>query len=75
MTTPMQPLSRREWQVLALLAQGKSNPEISQQLIISIHTVEKHLTHLYVKLTVKNRAVACQWYWEHPEFWKNNGIP
>ena len=75
MTTPMQPLSHREWQVLVLLAQGRSNPEIAQQLVISIHTVEKHLTHIYAKLKVKSRSAACQWVWEHPEHRKNTGIP
>ena len=75
MTTPTQPLSRREWQILALLAQGQSNPDIAQRLVISIHTVEKHLTHIYTKLRVKSRSAACQWAWEHPGCWKNTGIP
>jgi len=75
MTTPPHTLSHREWRILALLVQGRSNPEIAQQLVISIHTVEKHLTHIYVKLTVKNRSGACQWVWAHREYGKNTGIP
>lgn len=65
MTTPLSLLSHREWQVLTLVAQGLQNKEIAQQLAISENTIEKHLTHVYKKLAVKNRAGASQWYWEN----------
>lgn len=75
MITTIPTLSYREWQVLELLANGKSNKEIAEQLAISINTVERHLSHIYSKLTVKNRAGAGQWYWGHQQYWKNNGNP
>lgn len=75
MTAPVPLLSYREWQILALVAQGMQNKEIAQQLDVSVNTIEKHLTHIYAKLAVKNRAGAGQWYWEHHQYWKNNGNP
>lgn len=74
-TTTPPTLSYREWQILELLANGKSNKEIAQQLAIAVHTVETHLRHIYHKLAVKKRAGACQWYWTHREYWKNTGNP
>lgn len=75
MTTPIPTLSYREWQVLALLANGLSNKEIAQRLAIAVHTVETHLRNIYPKLAVKNRAGAGQWYWAHQQYWKNTGNP
>jgi DNA-binding NarL/FixJ family response regulator len=51
-------LTQREKEVLQLLAQGRRNGEISQQLHISIKTVETHLTSLYQKLGVQSGAEA-----------------
>lgn len=59
-------LSKREWQVLALVADGRSNKEIAQKLSIAAHTVERHLSQLYQKLNVRSRAEAGKWYWQHP---------
>jgi DNA-binding NarL/FixJ family response regulator len=56
--SPAAGLSRREAEVLGLLAVGKSNLEISEQLFLSLRTVERHITHLYNKLGVRNRAEA-----------------
>jgi DNA-binding CsgD family transcriptional regulator len=52
------PLSRRESQVLALLAQGQMNAAIAHQLGISPKTVSRHLERVYSKLGVQNRAAA-----------------
>ncbi|MEV0225358.1 response regulator transcription factor [Streptomyces sp. NPDC050704] len=52
------PLSAREREVLALVAKGTSNREIARVLFISEATVKTHLTHLYAKLSVKDRAAA-----------------
>lgn len=49
-------LTKREREVLALLVQGLSNPEISQQLSISMATVKYHLTNIFSKLGAKNRV-------------------
>ena len=60
--TPVQPLleslSEREMQVLHLLAQGASNLEIAQELVIVIDTVKRHVSHIFSKLDVQNRVQA-----------------
>ncbi|WP_328438464.1 response regulator transcription factor [Streptomyces sp. NBC_00457] len=53
-----EPLSAREREVLTLVAKGTSNREIARVLFISEATVKTHLTHLYAKLGVKDRAAA-----------------
>lgn len=51
-------LSGREKQVLALIAKGMTNKEISACLTISESTVENHTHHIYKKLSISNRAQA-----------------
>ena len=51
-------LSKREKEVLGLLAQGLSNPEIGHRLFISPVTVKVHVHHIFEKLGVKSRAEA-----------------
>ncbi len=51
-------LTHREWQVLALLAQGKGNTEIADELNISYATVKTDLNVIYSKLGVDSRASA-----------------
>ncbi|MGW4322589.1 response regulator [Streptomyces sp. BBFR115] len=53
-----EPLSAREREVLVLVARGTSNREIARELFISEATVKTHLTHLYAKLGVNDRAAA-----------------
>ena len=53
-----EPLSERELQVLQLLAQGTSNQEIAQELIIAYDTVKRHVSHIFGKLGVNNRVQA-----------------
>ncbi|MGW2052532.1 response regulator [Streptomyces sp. NPDC001840] len=53
-----EPLSAREREVLELVARGTPNKEIAAELFISEATVKTHLTHLYAKLGVKDRAAA-----------------
>ncbi|MGW2618216.1 response regulator [Streptomyces sp. NPDC001500] len=57
-TPGAEPLSAREREVLALVARGTSNREIARELFISEATVKTHLTHLYAKLGVNDRAAA-----------------
>ncbi len=52
------PLSARELAVLALIAQGCSNQQISEQLFISLHTVKTHASHINSKLGVERRTQA-----------------
>ncbi|MEU9995283.1 response regulator transcription factor [Streptomyces sp. NPDC050848] len=51
-------LSAREREVLELVAKGTSNRAIAVELFISEATVKTHLTHIYAKLDVKDRAAA-----------------
>jgi ATP/maltotriose-dependent transcriptional regulator MalT len=51
-------LSRREREILQLVADGLSNKEISGKLFISDVTVKVHLRHIYEKLGVRNRMEA-----------------
>jgi DNA-binding NarL/FixJ family response regulator len=52
------PLAARERQVLALVAKGTSNRDIAKELFISEATVKTHLSHLFTKLAVNDRAAA-----------------
>jgi ATP/maltotriose-dependent transcriptional regulator MalT len=51
-------LSKREQEVLRLLAEGRSNPEIAERLFISVRTVQTHTENIYAKLAVHTRAEA-----------------
>ncbi len=51
-------LSTRELEVLRLVARGTGNRDIAAELFISEATVKTHLTHIYTKLGVKDRAAA-----------------
>jgi len=51
-------LSEREIEVLGLLAQGLANKQIAAALGISEHTVKFHVSSIYTKLNVTNRAEA-----------------
>ena len=54
----VEPLSRRELEVLHLIALGKTNQEIAEQLIVSRGTVKAHTANIYRKLDVANRTEA-----------------
>jgi ATP/maltotriose-dependent transcriptional regulator MalT len=51
-------LSPREMDVLSLIAEGKSNQEISAQLYLALNTVKRHASNIYAKLDVKKRTHA-----------------
>ncbi len=51
-------LSKREFEILRLTAQGLSNQEIAQRLDIALHTVKNHLRNILKKLHMKNRIQA-----------------
>ena len=55
-----EPLSQRELEVLQLLAQGRSNQQIAQQLVITTDTVKRHISHIFSKFGVHNRLQAAK---------------
>jgi predicted ATPase/DNA-binding CsgD family transcriptional regulator len=57
-------LTVREREVAALIAQGKSNGEIAEELVISKRTVEKHVANILGKLAFTNRAQIIRWVLE-----------
>jgi DNA-binding CsgD family transcriptional regulator len=58
-------LTRREVEVLALLATGKTNREIADVLVISEHTVARHVQNILAKLGVSSRTAASAFAFEH----------
>ena len=54
----VEPLSARELEVLSLLADGRSNQAIASELVISLDTVKRHVSHVLDKLGVANRTHA-----------------
>ena len=54
----VEPLTEREREVLLLLAAGKANREIADQLVVTLDTVKKHLTHIFGKLGAASRTQA-----------------
>jgi DNA-binding NarL/FixJ family response regulator len=56
--TPPAGLTGREAEVLRLLAEGRTNREIADALVLSVHTIERHLANAYRKIGTRNRAEA-----------------
>ena len=57
-TQRIEPLSKRERDLLPLLAKGLTNQEIALQLSVANSTIERHLANIYGKLQVNNRTQA-----------------
>jgi ATP/maltotriose-dependent transcriptional regulator MalT len=58
-------LTQREVEVLRLIAQGRSNPEIAQELVVSIRTVTTHVSNIFSKINAANRAEAATYAIRH----------
>jgi predicted ATPase/class 3 adenylate cyclase/DNA-binding CsgD family transcriptional regulator len=58
-------LSRREIEVLRLVAAGFTTGDIATQLFISSKTADHHIQHIYTKIGTSNRAAATRWALEH----------
>jgi NarL family two-component system response regulator LiaR len=53
-------ISRRELDVLSLMASGLSNVEIAERLFVSLNTIKTHSSNIYLKLEVKRRTQAVE---------------
>ena len=62
---PEPDFTRREEDVLALVAQGLSNQQIASQLFVEITTVKSHLSHALTKLQLDSRVQAALWWRQH----------
>ena len=51
-------MTERELEVLRLLATGASNRAVAKELVVSLDTVKRHVSHLFSKLEVANRTQA-----------------
>ena len=51
-------ISKREEEILLLMAEGKSNSQIAEELDISYHTVKTHISHILAKMEVRDRLGA-----------------
>ena len=58
-------LTQREVDVLRMMAAGKSNQEIADDLFVSLGTVKVHVTHILAKLDVKSRSAATDYAHRH----------
>jgi DNA-binding CsgD family transcriptional regulator len=64
-TSALSGLSHREVEVLRLVAQGLSNQEIAERLILSKHTVHRHVSSILAKLDLSSRAAAAAYAARH----------
>ncbi|MCT4621285.1 MAG: response regulator transcription factor [Marinisporobacter sp.] len=58
-------LTRREYEVLGLIAEGKNNREIAEDLFISEKTVKNHVSNIFKKINVSDRTQAAIYAYKH----------
>jgi DNA-binding NarL/FixJ family response regulator len=58
-------LTPREAEILRFVAEGRTNKQIASALWVTLHTVKFHLSNIYRKLNVANRAEAMRWAEQH----------
>lgn len=64
-TYPHDELTGREYEVLQLIAKGRSNQEIAEELFISLKTVKTHVSNILSKLEVTDRTQAAIYAYQH----------
>jgi DNA-binding NarL/FixJ family response regulator len=64
-TAPSATLTKREVEILRLLANGWSNARIAGKLKITTRTVKFHTTNIYEKINVRSRTAAVAWAWRN----------
>jgi DNA-binding NarL/FixJ family response regulator len=66
--TPERPrggLTGREVEVLRLVASGRTNRDIAAELVLSEHTVARHVQNIFTKLGLRSRTAAAAYAYEH----------
>jgi DNA-binding NarL/FixJ family response regulator len=63
---PMPAFTPREEDVLALVAEGRTNQQIARALFVEVTTVKSHLSHALAKLGLDSRVQAALWWQQHP---------
>jgi two-component system response regulator NreC len=58
-------MSTREAEVLSMIALGRTNPQIAQEMFLSVRTVEKHRAHIQQKLTLSDRSELVRYALDH----------
>ena len=58
-------LTRREAEILAMIARGRSNSDIASDLYLSAHTVKSHINHIFAKTGSPDRAAATRYARQH----------
>jgi DNA-binding NarL/FixJ family response regulator len=58
-------LTRREADVVRLVAQGLNNRQVAREMFVSEATVKSHLNHILAKLAMQDRATLIAWAWRH----------
>lgn len=61
---PAEALTERELDVVRLIARGRTNTEIAEELFVSLSTVKTHLGNIFAKLDARNRVEIAAWAWE-----------
>jgi DNA-binding CsgD family transcriptional regulator len=64
-TSSLEGLTQRELEILRLVARGRTNRAIAQELIISEKTVASHVSHIFTKLGVTSRSAATAYAYDH----------
>jgi two-component system, NarL family, response regulator LiaR len=62
---PHEELTKREMEILLLMAQGKTNQEIADELFIALKTVKTHVSNILSKLEVQDRTQAVIYAFKH----------
>lgn len=60
--TGKRPLTRRQFEVAGLIAQGMTNEQIARRLVITTGTAGNHVEHILKRLGVNNRAAVAAWF-------------